>query len=139
VRKGRRSFSEFSLSLVRERVGVRVPEKSRAGLARGLRKRSTDAEQLVWQHLRDRRLGGFKFRRQHPIGRYIVDFVCTECRLVVELDGSQHMVNLTADEKRTRDLAQAGYRVLRFWDNDVLRNTDAVLAAILAAAGVEDS
>ena len=116
-----------------------MPEKSKAGLARGLRKRSTDAEQLVWQHLRDRRLGGFKFRRQHPIGRYIVDFVCTECRLVVELDGSQHMVNRTADEKRTRDLAQAGCRVLRFWDNDVLRNTDAVLAAILAAAGVEDS
>jgi very-short-patch-repair endonuclease len=127
----------FSLSHDRERAGVRVPEKSRAGLARGLRRRSTDAELLVWQHLRDRRLGGFKFRRQHPIGRYIVDFVCPECRLVVELDGSQHMVNRTADAKRTRDLAQAGYRVLRFWDNDVLRSTEAVLASILAATGAD--
>jgi very-short-patch-repair endonuclease len=62
-----------------------------------------------------------------------VDFVCPECRLVVELDGSQHVVNRTSDAKRTRDLSQAGYRVLRFWDNDVLCNTDSVLAAILAA------
>jgi very-short-patch-repair endonuclease len=124
----------ISLSRSRERGGVRV--RGATVLARGLRQRSTDAERLVWQHLRDRRLGGLKFRRQHPVGRYIVDFVCPECRLVVELDGSQHMVNRTADAKRTRDLAQAGYRVLRFWDNDVLRNTDAVLAAILAAAGV---
>ena len=116
---------------------MRVPVKSGAGLARGLMRRSTDAEQLVWQHLRDRRLGGFKFRRQHPIGRYVVDFVCLECRLVVELDGSQHMVNRTADAKRTRDLVQAGYRVLRFWDNDVLRNTGAVLASILAATGAD--
>jgi very-short-patch-repair endonuclease len=117
-------------------VGVRVPDKSRAGLARGLRRRSTDAEQLIWQHLRARRLGGLKFRRQHPIGRYVVDFVCLECRLVVELDGSQH-TDCQTDEIRTRVLANAGFRVLRFWDNDVLRNTEAVLASILAAAGAD--
>ena len=108
-------------------------------MARGLRQRSTDAERRVWQYLRDRRLGGHKFRRQHTIGRYIVDFACSECRLVVELDGSQHMVDRIADAKRTRDLAQAGYRVLRFWDNDVLLNTEAVLASIHAAVGIDQT
>ena len=115
---------------------MRVPSSGRAGLARDLRRRSNDAERRVWQHLRARRLRGLKFRRQHPIGRYIVDFACTECRLVVELDGSQHIVNRRADAERELALSQAGYRVMRFWDNDVLRNTDAVLTAILAAAGV---
>ena len=133
----RRACQSVSLSHDRERVGVRVTRESRTGVARGLRQRSTDAERRVWQYLRDRRLGGHKFRRQHTIGRYIVDFVCSECRLVVELDGSQHMVNRMADAKRTRDLAQAGYRVLRFWDNDVLRNTSAVLASVFVAAGIE--
>ncbi len=111
-----------------------MSDRSSVGLARALRQRSTDAERLVWQHLRDRRLGNLKFRRQRPIGRYIVDFVCPECRLVVELDGSQHMENGEADAERTRNLVQAGYQVVRFWDNDVLRNTEAVLAAIVAAA-----
>ena len=116
---------------------MRVSGGSRVEIARGLRQRSTDAERQIWSHLRDRRLGGLKFRRQCPIGRYIVDFVCLECLLVVELDGYQHMVNLTADAKRTQDLVQAGYRVLRFWDNDVLRSTEAVLASILAATGAD--
>ena len=113
-----------------------MPGRSRAGLARSLRQRSTDAERRVWQYLRDRKLGGFKFRRQHPIGKYIVDFVCLECHLVVELDGSQHIVNRRVDAVRENALNRAGYSVLRFWDNDVLRNTDGVLAAILVATGV---
>jgi very-short-patch-repair endonuclease len=127
----------LSLSRERERVGVRVPEKGQAGIARGLRRRSTDAERLVWRHLRSRRLGGLKFRRQHPIGRYVVDFACLEYRLVVELDGSQHMVHRQSDTNRTRALTSAGFRVLRFWDNDVLRNTEAVLASIIAATGAD--
>ena len=107
------------------------------GLARGLRRRETDAERRLWARLRDRRLLGFKFRRQHPIAGYVADFVCVERSLVVELDGGQHgSVGVAAyDAERTRRLNGLGFRVLRFWDHDVLRATDAVLAAIEAALG----
>jgi very-short-patch-repair endonuclease len=97
--------------------------------AKDLRRNSTDAERRLWQHLRASRLNGFKFRRQHPIPPYIVDFVCASEYLVVELDGSQHTD--ASDAARTRFLEARGLRVLRFWDNDVLSNTDAVLEAIL--------
>ena len=85
-------------------------------LARGLRRRSTDAERLLWQHLRARRLGGLKFRRQESIDTYIVDFVCFEKRVVIELDGSHH--TLRAEEDRARDewFETQGFRVLRFLD-----------------------
>ena len=104
--------------------------------ARHLRDRMTDAERRLWFFLRDRRLGDHKFRRQWPIGPYVADFACVEAALVVELDGGQH--DETHDAVRTRHLHEAGYRVLRFWDNDVLRDTDAVLDVILAelAAGL---
>ena len=102
------------------------------GLARGLRRRQTDAERKLWRHLRDRQVAGAKFRRQHPIGRYIADFACPECRLMVELDGSQH--GGMADRERDRGLAAQGWHVLRFWDNLVLSQTEAVLEAILAVA-----
>ena len=97
--------------------------------ARQLRSNQTDTERRLWPHLRNRQLGGFKFKRQHPIGRYIADFVCLERRLVVEVDGGQHSEE--QDSNRTRSLEQAGYRVIRFWDNEVLLSTDNVLEAIL--------
>lgn len=89
----------------------------------------TDAERSLWHHLRNRSLMGCKFRRQHGIGAYIVDFVCLEGRLVVELDGGQHAGN-ACDESRNRVLQAMGFRVLRFWDNDALANQQVVLAVI---------
>ena len=104
-----------------------TPAKLR--FARSLRRESTDAERLLWFHLRDRRLG-VKFRRQHPIGPYIVDFLSLEAALVIELDGSQHQPHRDAD--RTRFLERRGHRVLRFWNHDLLVRTETVLEQILA-------
>jgi very-short-patch-repair endonuclease len=101
------------------------------GLARGLRRRQTDAELRLWRYLRSRQVAGAKFRRQHPIGPYIVDFACPTCRLVIELDGSQHVG--ARDRERDRQLAGLGWRVLRFWDYDALKETEAVLRTIFAA------
>jgi very-short-patch-repair endonuclease len=89
-------------------------------LARELRRESTDAEKWLWQRLRNREVLGFKFRRQHPIGPYIVDVVCIEKRITIELDGSQHIENVKADDERSEYLKKEGYQVLRFWNNDVL-------------------
>lgn len=94
-----------------------------------LRQNMTDAERRLWTHLRAHRLTGAKFRRQQPIGRYIVDFVCFESRLIVEADGSQHLES-AADLERDAWLASQGYRILRFWNNDILNNTGAVLQSI---------
>ena len=96
-----------------------------------LRRNQTDAETLLWRHLRNRQLGGFKFRRQHSFPPYIVDFVCIEKRLVVELDGDQHTRAVEADERRTKFLEQKGFRVIRFWNNELLGNTEGVLERIL--------
>ncbi len=100
---------------------------------RRLRRRSTTAEQRLWRYLRGRQLAGCKFRRQRPIGRYVVDFVCMERRLIVELDGGQHDWRASIDQTRTEALAAAGYRVVRFWNNDVLANTEGVLQQTLEA------
>ena len=99
--------------------------------ARFLRKAMTDSERLLWRHLRNRQMVGFKFRRQYPVGPYIVDFVCLEKKLVIELDGGQHAFSLMTDVKRTRYLETKGYRVMRFWNNQVLQETEAVLSVIL--------
>jgi adenine-specific DNA-methyltransferase len=99
--------------------------------ARQLRAGQTDTERKLWSHLRNRGLAGFKFKRQHPIGKYIVDFACLEMRLIVEVDGGHH--SNAKDEDRTRFLELAGYRVIRFWDNQVLQETEDVLEAILAS------
>jgi very-short-patch-repair endonuclease len=101
--------------------------------AKALRSTLTEAEKIIWTGLRARRLSGFKFLRQQPIGPYIADFVCQQAKLVVELDGSQH-VDSAHDVRRDVFLAQAGYRVLRFWNSDVAFNRAGVLEAILAAA-----
>ena len=100
-----------------------------------LRKDATDAERRLWLQLRDRRLQGFKFRRQRQIGKFIVDFVCLECKLVLEIDGGQHAEATKYDESRTAFLESLGYRVIRFWNNDVLANTDGVLEEILRVLG----
>ena len=100
--------------------------------ARSLRRNSTDAEIILWQHLRDSRLLGYKFRRQVPIGKYIVDFLCEDKAIIIELDGGQHMERESYDQTRTDWLEAYGFRVLRFWNNDVMGNTDAVLERLLS-------
>ncbi len=100
--------------------------------ARSLRQAGTEAERRLWRRLRNGQLKGVKFRRQHPVGLYIVDFFCLEARLVVELDGGQHDLGAEQrrDRQRTRYLEGLGYRVLRFSNNDVLSDTDTVLQRI---------
>jgi very-short-patch-repair endonuclease len=100
------------------------------GFTKYLRANQTDAEGIVWKYLRNRQLDGFKFRRQAPIGPYIVDFICFEIRLVIEVDGGQHMVRREKDEPRNDWLRIQGFTILRFWNNDVLTNTHAVLEEI---------
>ncbi|WP_377807303.1 endonuclease domain-containing protein [Azospirillum sp. A29] len=100
--------------------------------ARRLRSTLTDAERRLWSRLRNRQLARAKFRRQFPIGPFVADFACTECKLIVEADGGQHADN-PADERRTAWLVEQGWRVLRFWNPDILTRTDDVLATILAA------
>ncbi|MBN8886960.1 MAG: DUF559 domain-containing protein [Rudaea sp.] len=99
--------------------------------ARGLRERSTDCERELWRHLRHRRLDGYKFRRQFPIVGYVVDFVCLEKKLIVELDGSQHAEQKVYDGRRTEILKKNGYRVTRFWNNALLERRDDVPGRIL--------
>ena len=99
--------------------------------AAALRREATDAERLLWSVLRNRHLGGYKFRFQSSIGPYVVDFLCVEAMLVVEVDGSQH--NEGVDAERTGFLEGRGYRVLRFWNTEVLQNLDGVAEVILAA------
>lgn len=101
--------------------------------ARELRNNPTEAERARWKHLRLRQLEGQKFRRQQPLGRYIVDFVCLETRLIIELDGGQHAGQGASDAERTAWLEAHGFRVLRFWNHEVLRNIDAVKEVIRGA------
>jgi len=103
-----------SLSRARERARVR---------ATALRKGQTDAEALLWSRLRNRQLLGLKFRRQHPLGCYFVDFACIEIGLVIELDGGQHTESsvIDYDTRRKEEMVSMGFQTLRFWDNDVLK------------------
>ena len=101
--------------------------------ARNLRKNPTTAETLLWRHLRQRRLAGFKFRRQHSVGPYICDFACVEACIVIELDGSQHVERDDYDFRRDTFLRSRGFRVLRFWNNDVQSQMQAVLETIYEA------
>ena len=101
--------------------------------ARQLRHQLTDAEKELWQRLRDKQLFGFRFRRQAPVGNYIVDFACFNPRLVIEIDGGQHAQTAQRehDVARTIWLESQGFRVIRFWNNDVLQNTDAVVMEVI--------
>ena len=98
--------------------------------ARCLRKNQTDVERILWRHLRNRRILNCKFRRQFPIDPYIVDFVCLELKMVIELDGSQHFVSVEYDKERTSYLELREFKVIRFWNNDVLTNIEGVLEKI---------
>lgn len=103
-------------------------------MARRLRRDATDAEKRLWVALRELHLP-WRVRRQHPIGRYIADFAVPGVRLVIELDGGQHATAVARDEERTRVLAARGYRVIRFWNNEVMENLDGVLHVILGEVG----
>jgi very-short-patch-repair endonuclease len=104
--------------------------------ARQLRSKQTDAENLLWSHLRAHRLFGLKFRRQQPIGIYVVDFLCPEKKLIVELDGGQHQERAEYDEVRDAWLESEGYTVLRYWNNEVMENLEGVLEDIGRVAGI---
>ena len=112
----------------RGKVGMGV--RRIVAAARKLRRTSTDVERRLWHRIRDKQIESFRFRRQRPIGKYIVDFICLEAKLIVELDGGQHSESVLLDEKRTVFLASLGYHVVRFWNNEVLENMDGVLARI---------
>ncbi len=99
--------------------------------ARELRQPQTPAEIKLWARLRDRQLAGYKFRRQHPIGRFIVDFYCAEHQLVIEIDGDSHAEQVEYDQARTQWLNEEGYRVIRFSNREVFNQLEAVLEAIL--------
>ena len=101
--------------------------------AKRMRHSPTDAETRLWRNLRAGRLAGYKFRRQQPLGRYIVDFVCFEERLVIEVDGGQHLDAQLSDASCTKWLESEGFRVLRFWNDDVLLRNSLVLEEILRA------
>ena len=111
---------------------MRGPDPKKVRIERKLRGAQTDAERKIWFALRDRRLDGFKFVRQEAIGPFIADFVCRERKLIIEGDGGQHAES-ERDAKRDACLTREGYRVLRFWNNDVLTNREGVLLTILDA------
>ncbi len=108
-------------------------------LARNLRRQQTHAERKLWRLLRARQCGGYKFRRQVEIGQYIADFVCLDAKLIIELDGSQHLDQLPSDLVRSRELEFRGHRVLRFWNHEVLNQTTEVLEAIHRALTIPSS
>jgi very-short-patch-repair endonuclease len=100
------------------------------GLAKALRKRQTDAENLLWRHLRAKQLEGVKFRRQAPLGNYIVDFVSFERKVIIEIDGGHHALQEEKDRVRDDWLKNQGFKILRFWNNEVLRELDGVIEVI---------
>ena len=106
--------------------------------ARKLRTNQTKAERLLWSRLRRRQLDGFKFRRQHPLGIYVCDFVCLEAALIVELDGSQHLDQAPHDLHRDAALRAQGFRILRFWNGDVMSQTGSVPETIFEALHHEE-
>jgi very-short-patch-repair endonuclease len=107
------------------------------GTARKLRSENTDAESRLWHALRNRQLHGFKFKRQVPFGPYVADFVCIEAKLIIEADGGQHSVRVDADNIRAEYFRNDGYRVLRFWNNDVLQNLQGVLETIAGELSIK--
>jgi very-short-patch-repair endonuclease len=115
---------------------MRSAKVTKTNLARLLRKNATAAERKLWKYLRSRGVQGFKFVRQEPIGPYIVDFVCRERRLIVEVDGGQHATD-KRDAIRDQWLANHRYRMLRFWNNEVMENIEGVWEMILLAATAE--
>ena len=112
-----------------KKVETNLKKRNKIAIAKKLRINSTDTEKYLWKYLRGRQLEGFKFRRQHPIGKYIVDFINIERKIIIEVDGGQHLEN-KKDKLRDKWLKEQGYEVLRFWDNEVLTNVEGVLEVI---------
>ena len=107
--------------------------------AKTLRTNQTEAEQRLWYHLRAHRFMGLKFKRQKPMGRYIVDFICVEQRLIIELDGGQHAEQVTYDQQRDEWLRSQGYTVLRFWNNEVMQQLEGVFEQIRCTVSLSPS
>lgn len=105
--------------------------------AKNLRTNSTDTERLLWQHLRGHRFYNVKFKRQQPIGEYIVDFICFKEQLIIELDGGQHTEQREYDESRSNWLRSQGFKIIRFWNNEVIENIEGVLMVIAKELGME--
>jgi len=125
-----------------EHEGGKMPRPKRSNpktkhQAIQLRKNSTPAERKLWSRIRDDQLG-VTFRRQHAVENYIPDFCCPKAKLIIELDGSQHLEQEEYDEERTKNLESVGYKVIRFWNNDVMNNIDGVILAIIYAMGNEN-
>ena len=111
-----------------------MTRKDGTGTARALRRRQTNAEAKLWFALRNRQLDGWKFKRQAPIGPFVVDFLCAEAKVIIEVDGIQHLDRRAIqDARRTEHLEQAGYRVIRFWNSDVRDNLESVVGSIWRA------
>ena len=127
----------WGLSVTAEAKTRRTQPKSLAS-ARRLRRNLTDAEQRLWRYLRQRQISGFHFRKQCPVGPYIADFACLRAKLIVQVDGGQHADSATHAVPAVCFTAH-GYRTLRFWNNDVLANTDGVIIMITAALGQQES
>lgn len=112
-----------------KKVETNSEKKNKIAIAKKLRINSTDTEKYLWKYLRGRQLEGFKFRRQQPIGKYIADFINLERKIIIEVDGGQHLEN-KKDKLRDKWLDEQGYEVLRFWDNEVLTNIEGVMESI---------
>ncbi len=117
---------------------LRVPIYTKT-FARQLRSEMTDAQSYLWQRLRSRQIHGLKFRRQHPVGKFILDFACIEAKLIIEVDGAQHNEMQIQDNQRTAWLEAQGWKVLRFWNNEVLQNIEGVLVEVLNALALDKS
>lgn len=111
---------------------LRIPTHTKT-FARQLRSEMTVAESHLWRRLRARQIHGLKFRRQHPVGNYILDFACIDAKLAIEVDGGQHNDMSINDGQRTAWLETQGWKVLRFWNNEILQNIEGVLAEVLNA------
>jgi very-short-patch-repair endonuclease len=112
-----------------KKIEANLKKRNKITIAKKLRINSTDTEKYLWKYLRGKQLTGFKFRRQHPVGKYIVDFVNLERKIIIEVDGGQHSEN-KKDKLRDKWLKEKGYEVLRFWDNEVFTNVEGVLEVI---------
>ena len=118
-------------------MGVKNMPQENKIRSRELRKNQTDTEKALWYQLRQKQMGGFKFRRQAPIGNYIVDFVCFEKRLIVEADGGQHSDQGEYDRERSLWLEGQGFRILRFWNSQILKEMEGVKEVIGRALGIK--
>lgn len=115
----------------------RLPQHTK-DFSRKLRSEMTEAELYLWRRLRSRQIHDLKFRRQHPVGKYILDFACTEARLAIEVDGGQHNEMQIHDDQRSAWLEVQGWKVLRFWNNEVLQNIEGVLEVVLNALIIDN-